>query len=185
MGLAGKSVDLGSILSVGFVAENKAYARTIAGLEVLREDEIHAVLEFLIDPRNSSSQAESDSQLVVGLATGAMHHERGVPPAYLNYPLFTHLRNASASKSEDSEENPTYLIHRLLSASTTAEEAANVVLNGIRDRLSSLLSTPAGNIDPSNTLPSGYEPGCDLDPLLDPQDMARIRRRRPASNKFE
>jgi acyl carrier protein len=83
-----------------------------------------------------------------------MHHERGVPPAYLNYPLFTHLRNASASKSEDSEENPTYLIHRLLSASTTAEEAANVVLNGIRDRLSSLLSTPAGNIDPSKSISS-------------------------------
>lgn len=155
-GLPGNSVDLGSILSVGFVAENKGYARhTTAVLEVLREDEIHAILEFLIDPRYSSSQSEPDSQLVVGLATAATYHERGVaPPRYLSYPLFTHLRKASASKSGDSEENPTYLVHTQMSASTTLEEAANVVLNGIRSKLSSLLDTPADNIDLTKSISS-------------------------------
>ena len=152
-GLAGKSIDLGSVLSVGFVAENKDYARhTTAVFEVLREDEIHALLEFLIDPRSSQT---CGSQLVAGLATAATYHERGIsPPTYLNFPLFTHLRNAAALGGQDSDENPTYQIQALMSTATTFDEAANVVLNGICNKLSSMLATPVGNIDPAKSISS-------------------------------
>jgi hypothetical protein len=155
-GLRAKSVDLGSILSVGFVAENKDYVRDATTVfEALREDEIHAILEFLIDPRYSSSQSVPDSQLVIGLTTGTVYHQRGIPPpTYLSYPLFTHLRKTSASRSQDSEENPTYLVQALLSTATTLEEAANVVSNGICNKLSSLLATPVGNIDPARSISS-------------------------------
>jgi acyl carrier protein len=153
LGLPTASVDLGSVLSVGFVAENKDYARhTTAVLEVLREDEIHAILEFLIDPRNKS---EATTQLIAGLTTGTMYHERGVPPpSYLGFPIFTHLRKTKTSGAQNSEENPTYLVQSLLSAAPTLEEAVNVVSNGIRNKLASLLAIPVGNIDPSKSISS-------------------------------
>lgn len=48
-GLRGSSVDLGSILEVGFVAENMEYARhTTATLRSLREGEVHSILEHLM-----------------------------------------------------------------------------------------------------------------------------------------
>jgi acyl carrier protein len=153
LGLPTASVDLGSVLSVGFVAENKDYARHTTGvLEVLREDEIHAILEFLIDPRNKS---EATTQLIAGLTTGTMYHERGVPPpSYLGFPIFTHLRKTKTSGAQNSEENPTYLVQSLLSAAPTLEEAVNVVSNGIRNKLASLLAIPVGNIDPSKSISS-------------------------------
>lgn len=152
-GLPAASVDLGSVLSVGFVAENQEYARhTTAVLEVLREDEIHAIVEFLIDPRHAS---DATRQLIFGLTTGTMYHERGVPPpSYLGYPLFTHLRKTSASRSQNPEENPTYLVQALLSAASTLEEAVNVVTQGIRNKLASLLAIPVGNIDPAKSISS-------------------------------
>ncbi|KAH8703346.1 iterative type I polyketide synthase [Talaromyces proteolyticus] len=153
LGLPSASVDLGSVLSVGFVAENKDYARhTTAVLEVLREDEIHTILEYLIDPIHKS---KATTQLIAGLTTGTMYHERGVPsPSYLNFPMFTHLRKTKVSSAQNSEENPTYLVQSLLIAATTLEEAVNVVSNGIRNKLASLLAIPVGNIDPSKSISS-------------------------------
>ena len=153
LGLPAASIDLGSVLSVGFVAENKDYARhTTAVLEVLREDEIHALIELLIDPRYKS---DATTQLIAGLTTGAMYHERGVPPpSYLGFPMFTHLRKTKASSTQNSDENPTYLIQTLLGAASTLEEAVNVVSNGIRNKLASLLAIPVENIDPGKSISS-------------------------------
>ncbi|KAH8588918.1 putative polyketide synthase [Bisporella sp. PMI_857] len=153
-GLPAASIDLGSVLSVGFVAENKEYARhTTAILEVLREDEIHGMIEYLIDPRNRLT--EETCQLVTGLTTGIIYRQRGIPPpTYLGYPLFRHLQNTSSLRAMSSENNPEYIVQELLSAATTIGGAVDVISNSIRTKLSDLLAIPADNIDPVRSISS-------------------------------
>jgi len=156
-GLPAAAIDLGTVLSVGYVAENRD--RTMIAkqlgtvLEVLREDEIHALMEYLMDPR--SHLDETRSQLVTGLTPVATYRQRGVPaPTYLSYPLFTHLRTALSSRSTTSESDPVFIVQALLSAATSMDEAAQIVVDGVRAKLSSLLAIPIDNVDPSKSISS-------------------------------
>lgn len=156
-GLPAAVIDLGTVMSVGYVAENKERASMAKHLgtvlEVLREDEIHTLIEYLMDPRSKLS--ELSCQLVSGLTTAAIYRERGIPtPTYLSYPLFTHLRTASSSRREVSEEDPSFLVQTQLRAATSLEEATAVAANGVRAKLSSLLAVPQDNIDPTKSISS-------------------------------
>lgn len=155
-GLPAATIDLGTVLSVGYVAENKDRAMMAKHLgtvlEVLREDEIHILTEYLMDPRSKLS--ETSCQLVSGLTDATMYRQRGVPmPSYLHHPLFTHLCAASSTRSLTSEEDPSS-VQALLSTTTSLEEASAVVLNGIRAKLSLLLAIPQDNIDPGRSISS-------------------------------
>jgi hypothetical protein len=98
LGLVGSSIYLGTVLAVGYVAKNK-YRTQVARhlstvLETLREDEIHALLEYCID-----SQTGSPPQAVTGLTNAGLYRSRGMPPpTYMGYPLFTNLRSVMASR---------------------------------------------------------------------------------------
>lgn len=156
-GLPASVIDLGTVMSVGYVAENKERASMAKHLgtvlEVLREDEIHTLIEYLMDPRSKLS--ESSCQLVSGLTTAAVYRERGIPtPTYLSYPLFTHLRTVSGSQSGGSEEDPSFVVQAQLRAATSLEEATEVAANGVRAKLSSLLAVPQDNIDPAKSISS-------------------------------
>lgn len=88
LGLPATSIDLGSILSVGYVAENKSRLNTIPSissvLESIREDEDHLILEYHLDYRHPGS-----SQTVSGLTNAALYKQHRMPvPSYLNLPLF-------------------------------------------------------------------------------------------------
>lgn len=150
------SIDLGSVLSVGFVAENEQYARrTTAILEVLREDEIHGMLEFVIYSQMDPSLTPEGAQLVTGLSTGEAYRQRGIPPpTYISYPMFRHLQSSSDSRSASSDEDPTQMVQGLLAAAATLEDAAEVVSTGIRNKLSALLSIPAAHIEPTKSISS-------------------------------
>lgn len=152
-GLRGSSVDLGSILEVGFVAENIKYARhTTATLRSLREDEVHSILEYLLSQELSNSAC----QLIAGLSDEILYHEQdALPPSYFAFPLFTHLRQPSAVRKMASEKHPSCRAQSLLQAATTLEEAVNIVTEGIQlSKLSSLLAIPVENIDPSKSISS-------------------------------
>ncbi|ODH53443.1 hypothetical protein GX48_00273 [Paracoccidioides brasiliensis] len=146
-GLPAASFDIGGVLSVGFVAENQNYARnaTKAMIPIL-EDEVHAVVEYLIDPRHEIT--ESTCQVLFGLATKKSSQERGVPPPEcFDYPLFTLLQKASGTKQQGPEETDTYRIDALLGAARTREEALEIALNGILNKLSVLLNVSVDQID--------------------------------------
>ncbi|KAF2766275.1 KR-domain-containing protein [Teratosphaeria nubilosa] len=79
LGLPASTLDLGTVLSVGYIAENKgrvAVARN-AGitLELIREEEVHALIELLIGPRN-----DPPPQMFAGLTTMDTYRSRGIPP---------------------------------------------------------------------------------------------------------
>jgi len=156
IGLPATSIDLGSILSVGYVAENKsrvgAAISTISSvLESIREDEIHLMIEYHLDPRHRDRPA----QTISGLTNAALYRQRRMPPpSYLAFPLFRHLQSESASLSEADGDDPVVAVPYQVGAATTLEEAQAAVSNGIRLKLSKLLSINADDIDPGKSISS-------------------------------
>jgi hypothetical protein len=75
LGLPATVIDLGTVLSVGYVAENRERTHMAKHLgtvlEVLREDEIHALIEYLMDPRLELDG--TTCQLVSGLTDASMY----------------------------------------------------------------------------------------------------------------
>ena len=158
LALPAATIDLGTVLSVGYVAENRERTHMAKHLgtvlEVLREDEIHILIEYLMDPR--SGLDNTTCQMVTGLTDAKTYRQRGAPPpSYIGYPLFTHLRStANASRSGTLEPDPAFAMQALLQAATTLEQAASIVSDGVRSKLSSLLAMAIENIDPSKSVSS-------------------------------
>lgn len=152
-GMNACSINLGSVSSVGWVAENRDLMRTHTAtlFEWLREDEVHAATEFLIDPRHKNttdSEAFPRSQLVLGLPTAEVCRQNGIPqPTYLKYSPFTHLRTTAVLKDKETGEEKQISTAALLATTTSRDEAVNIVSNGIVERLSSLLAIPASELD--------------------------------------
>jgi hypothetical protein len=147
------SLNLGSVSSIGWVAENKDSMRTQTAtlFELLREDEVHSAIEFLIDPmyqKINHHRSTPHSQLVLGLPTAELCQQNGIPsPSYLNYSLFTHQRNTTAAKAAESIDQKTISTAVLLSSVSSIDDAVSVVSDGIVERLSSLLSIPVSDLD--------------------------------------
>lgn len=153
-GLPATSIDLGSILSVGYVAENKGRLGTISTissvLESIREDEIHLMIEYHLDPRQ-----HKPPQTVSGLTNAALYKQRRMPvPSYLSFPLFRHLQSESTAVGEVDGDDPLLLVPFQVGAATTIEEAQAAVSSGIRLKLSKLLSINADDIDPGKSISS-------------------------------
>ncbi|KAI5460920.1 hypothetical protein BGZ63DRAFT_445899 [Mariannaea sp. PMI_226] len=152
--LPATSIDLGSILSVGYVAENKNRLKTIPAissvLESIREDEIHLMIEYHIDGRYASPY-----QTVSGLTNASLYKQRRMPlPSYLQLPLFRHLHSSTGAVSEVTEDDPLLLIPVNLAAATSMEEAVSIASQGIRLKLSKLLTIAADDIDPGKSISS-------------------------------
>jgi hypothetical protein len=120
IGLPATSLDLGAVNSIGFVAEGSEYARhTTAGLEQLQENEIHYLLDYILhmQARGSSGIAEQACQFTAGFSSEAMYLDEGVPvPAFLQFPLFTHLRLPTTAQN-----NRVFDVRKLIQASKSLE----------------------------------------------------------------
>ena len=154
LGLPASSIDLGQVLSIGYVAENRdrtMVAKHLATvLEVIREDEIHVLLEYMMDQRCSPPP-----QLVSGLTTALMYRDRRMPtPTYMDFPLFTHLRNMKLAQAVGRDANGGISVEALLNAASTLDEATDIVLTGVRTKLSALLAIPLENVDPAKSVSS-------------------------------
>lgn len=148
-GLPGVSLDLGNILTVGYIAENIEAVGNMAAIaqEGIREDELHCLFEYHVDPRNRSWNP-LDSQVAIGLVTSSTFRRKGMPePTFLSTPLFTHLRFDDYTTAGTLDEESGLSIQSLLQSSQSQDDAAQVVAEGIVKRLSTTLSIPAGDID--------------------------------------
>ncbi|KAJ5365115.1 hypothetical protein N7517_008001 [Penicillium concentricum] len=149
-GMKAASINLGSVSNVGWVAENRSSMRTHTAtlFELLREEEVHATVDFLIRDQQDGGNASARSQLVLGLPTAEMCRQNGVPlPTYLNYSMFTHFRNTATAKNSEVSQQRTVSTAALLSAASGIESAVSVVSDGIVERLASLLSIPCSELD--------------------------------------
>ncbi|KAI1505135.1 iterative type I polyketide synthase [Biscogniauxia marginata] len=154
LGLAGSTIDLGTVLAVGYVAKNRhrtQVARHLGTvLETLREDEIHALMEYCMDTR-----AGSPAQLISGLTNIATYRAKGMPPpTYMGYPLFTNLRTITASRSGRTDGSDGLMVEALLNAATSYDAATEIIQEAIIKKLSGLLAVPTDNIDPQKSISS-------------------------------
>jgi hypothetical protein len=149
-GMQAASINLGSVSNVGWVAENRSSMRTHTAtlFELLREEEVHATVDFLIRDRQDGGNASARSQLVLGLPTAEMCRQNGVPlPTYLNYSMFTHFRNTVTARSSEVSQQKSVSVAALLSVADGFEGAVVVVSDGIVERLASLLAIPCSELD--------------------------------------
>jgi acyl carrier protein len=154
IGLPASTVDLGTILSVGFVAENKDYAKqTNFPSEALREDEVHSIIEYLIDPRHTF---EGTHQLTFGFSSDIVRRERALQSlAFLRYPMYNHMHShENVQGVEAKADDAVYPASTLLTAARNLDEAVTVVTTGIRHKIATMLSIAVDVIDAAHSISS-------------------------------
>lgn len=154
LGMKATSIDLGSVSNVGWVAENieSKQNHTDTLFQFLREEEVHKTIEFMIDDRRKKQDPSGcfpRSQIVLGLPTGEMCRQNNIPkPAYLDYPLFTHMRTVDSVGSVEKVNENTISTSAQIRATSNLSDTISVVSQGIIERLSSLLALPSSEINP-------------------------------------
>ncbi|EFR04190.1 hypothetical protein MGYG_07197 [Nannizzia gypsea CBS 118893] len=159
LGLPGTSLNLGALLTVGYVAQNRerlTSGQTVAGLlGSVREDEIHSMIERHITPDGYDTRP---IQVASAISTAQQYAVRGMPaPSWMYMPLFTHLASKSSASSGalggEHDQDGLNIIGELASAASSVEVTA-VISDAIRQKLSKLLSISVENIDPNKSVSS-------------------------------
>ncbi|KAE8355492.1 iterative type I polyketide synthase [Aspergillus coremiiformis] len=153
-GLPGVTVDLGAVTSVGFMAENKEYTKHSMQIgNPVSEDQMLAIIDYVLNPQYMLT--ETTCQLICQLTMPPSFEQRAtIAPRYLQYPMFSNLRGAISNTETQGgkEAQHQYHVQGLLAAARTEAEAADVVLNGIRAKLSAILGVSEDDIDPARSI---------------------------------
>jgi hypothetical protein len=154
------SLDIGLVTSVGYVAEQEDIAQrwVRAGFEVLREDELHAIVDWACHPDRYTSFSSSPwaTQVLTALdrPATALAHNKPLQP-YMSRPMYRHLHqmgdpsspssSSSSPSSSSTEKQPNYGTQ--LRAAASLPEAGRIVASALAHRLSQALSVPQEDID--------------------------------------
>ncbi|KAK4227024.1 putative polyketide synthase [Podospora fimiseda] len=151
-GLPGVSIDLGIVKSVGYLAGEDEFTKTLDSLQrhgfmPLREDEVLSAIESAIVTPFSGA-------LALGISTG--------PKAQLDdAPLsrdarFSALRYQELNKEGDAGQRSTASgtndLAGRLGAASTPEEAIDIVVEGITKKLMDIFMVPQDEVVPSKSL---------------------------------
>lgn len=143
LGLAAATLDLGVILDVGYVAENKDLAKNLErqGFEGTSENELMALIEIAITHPHRQPPL---CQTVTGL--GTWNEARG---STFSGPMFSHFRRMaleSKGGSSGRDGDAKGRVRDLLREVTTIEEAAALVCEAVIGKISSLSMIPVEDI---------------------------------------
>lgn len=152
-GQAATTIDVGAVLDVGYVADHAdrlAMTKYLGSMmKVLREEELLTLIEY-----GMNASLQSPAQLVTGMTPLDKHRARGVPMlSYMNFPLFTQLRRLNTQQDgagTGGSDGPD--VEARLRAARTLDEAAQIVVEAVVDKLSSLLSIAIEDVDPTRTI---------------------------------
>ena len=155
-GLKATVLDLGMVLSVGFVAENAKLISHLCeeGFTAIREEEFHAVLDQCCDPVNKAPPLLK-SQVILGLEIpeSEILYSKGVDaPLWQRDPLFSHLFQVRTSSERSYRAGKAVNYTTLLTSADSIDSAENFILDAILTKLSKALSIEAKDIDPSKPL---------------------------------
>lgn len=155
-GLKATALDLGMVLSVGYVAENDSdlinHLRDV-GVEPMREEEFLSILDELCNPNQPATIPLTKSQISLGLqmpetrvATGAEE------PGWMRDPLFRHLYRIRTLEgaAESDERSVNYAL--LLAGADNFQEASGIVYEAMVSKLVKALNISQGDVDPSKPL---------------------------------
>lgn len=147
------SLDLGNILSVGYVAEREGLSEALQSQFYMgiQEAELHAILDYHCNPDLPLPSALR-SQVIIGIESPVNLRSKGMQePYWMHRPMFSHLydmRDQVDTASSDST-NPTTIINYpdLLRAADCLVDASGIVVDGLRAKLATTLAMPKENID--------------------------------------
>jgi NADPH:quinone reductase-like Zn-dependent oxidoreductase/NAD(P)-dependent dehydrogenase (short-subunit alcohol dehydrogenase family)/SAM-dependent methyltransferase/aryl carrier-like protein len=154
-GMHGASVNLGAVVDIGFVAENAEYAgkHTFKMANQQTEDEVLAVIEYMIDPRHHTALSPDNAQLVCGLRTPTSYNLGNEDqPSHLQYPMFSQLPPTPQGISGDvgvEAGKSAPLIRDQLQAAATQNDASQVIHKALRNKMASLLNVGEDSFDDS------------------------------------
>ena len=149
------ALDLGVVDNVGYVAERPGVRESVRthGVVPFGDAELLALLDRYCDP-DLGVPSPSACQVVTGLDVPASMAARGQGPAYwMRKSQFAHLHQIRGTVPlAASVADPKDGIHTtaaLLTASDSLPDAAAIVSASLAEKLSSALSMPVENIDPT------------------------------------
>jgi acyl transferase domain-containing protein/NADPH:quinone reductase-like Zn-dependent oxidoreductase/SAM-dependent methyltransferase/NAD(P)-dependent dehydrogenase (short-subunit alcohol dehydrogenase family) len=156
-GLSAISIDLGTVASVGYVAENshvRALTRARGILEDLSEKDVLSLVKHYCNV-NSVPKNGRNSQVITNLPIPYELRAHGmVEPSQLSRPLLRHLHTIVPSLLTSSAL-PTKSVRTasvLLKAANSLDEANGIVTEAIRSQLASLLVIEKENVDPAKPI---------------------------------
>lgn len=155
--MAASCLDLGNILSVGYIAENaetlNANPMFFFAHDGVREEEFLAFIEFHIDQQRSSKGfgAGSSGQVAIGLATSGDFRSRGLPePTFMKTPLFAQLRSQSGlggAAAETGDDDSGVSVSNALRFAESLDVASDLVRDALVKRLAKTMTIPLEDID--------------------------------------
>jgi hypothetical protein len=149
------AIDLGLVLSIGYVAEHHTETADYLkewGFMGIREAEFLTMIEYAIDPANAPSMS-TPCQVTAGIESAALMRQKGLEePYYMREPLFSHLRAMESITSERTEAEYSQRILGLLQAAESLEVAVAVICEALVSKLSKVLSYAEEEIDASKPL---------------------------------
>lgn len=159
LGLPATSLNIGTLLTVGYFADNRASllttGKTVASLlKIVREEEIHSMIEYHLDPKE---YANRPTQIASALSTAKEYMSRGMPsPSWLYSPLFTQLNATSSTNASlgGGDGDLEMAIASSMASAASLTDAIALISDAIRTKISKLLSIPLENIDPSKSVSS-------------------------------
>ncbi|EMD84807.1 hypothetical protein COCC4DRAFT_179820 [Bipolaris maydis ATCC 48331] len=143
-GLPAMTIDIGYLLSVGFVAEHDEYVDHVKamGLKVMQTSDLHGLLATAIE-----GPSKHPGQVMCGLP----FNEHDDAWYWICDARFGALRNLAAGTSANKGQVVS-LREELMRCGTISEEAVQIITKAMVQRLASLMMTPEEDIDAGKPL---------------------------------
>nr|QTX15960.1 polyketide synthase [Aspergillus westerdijkiae] len=153
-GYPATSISLGSVLSVGWVAENQDRLPIALSYGAISEPLLLSILEYHMDPRWCAAKSPETCHTVAGVRSAKDFHRLSIPlPGFMAYPLFSPLRAIANASGADKTETEVPVTQALRSA-RSIPTAVEVVTRAIVMKLARVMAISAKEIDPTRTLGS-------------------------------
>lgn len=169
LGLQACAVDLGIMRDVGVLAETGTAGDLVKWEELLgiREPMFLALMKTIINGERRQSHTppaaaadEFPAQVSVGLATAATFEAAGLSlPDWLTVDVRFAPLAAARSSAPAGDENSTYAVQsvvaslpRRIATAASKNDAVAAMIDGLVDKVSNILSTPASEVDPGRPL---------------------------------
>lgn len=152
------SIDLGVMVSEGFLSENEFLLHRMmdSGFYVpLKYTELFALLDYYCDPALDILTTQT-CQTVVGIETPASLHAKGVEEApWMRKPLFRHMYQVRGDAVlTPGTSNDFVDLRTLFTSAGSITEAGSIALQALIKKLSQTLSTSSEGIDPDKPVHS-------------------------------
>lgn len=153
------TLDLGMILSVGFVAENDSVVANLKkwGFLGIRNEEFLAMLKSsIVEPRRN----QNDCQVITGLGTPSMFKSNLADdeelPFHFQDPKFSHLLQLDKGlQADDKAQDSRVGLQHMLKGAESIGDAQQLLCQAIMAKMSTLLKVPLEDLN-SNSPMAAY-----------------------------